>query len=250
MTDGLDTSWLTAAPIAHRGLHDDNRQVAENSLLAFALAVERGWPIELDVRLLGDGTVAVVHDADLRRVAGVQRPLRALGAADLAEVALVGESGVIPTLPQVLDLVAGRVPLIVELKPQPRGSRLAAAVDAVLSGYRGEAAVLSFDPRLVAWFARRRPGRLRGLNAGAGVPLAGGLLDGDTSLRFARPHFVGFAVERLPAPLTVRIRARGRPVLAYTVRSGAQQRIAEAHADGMFVEVWRTDDPVDLPNAE
>jgi glycerophosphoryl diester phosphodiesterase len=239
----MTADWLTGSPIAHRGLHDGNRRCAENSLPAFAAAVERGWPIELDVRLIGDGTVAVLHDADLRRVAGDARPLRALGADDLASIALPGGSGPVPTLRQVLDLVAGRVPLVVELKPQSRGARLAAAVAAVLDGYQGEAAVLSFDPRLVAWFARRAPDRPRGLNTGGSLPLAR-LLDRRAPLRVARPHFLGHGVQRLPSPLTRRVRAEGLPVIAFTVRTGAEQRLAEAHADGMFVETWRTDDPV------
>jgi glycerophosphoryl diester phosphodiesterase len=242
-----DASWLTATPIAHRGLHDGNVEVAENSLPAFELAVARGWAIELDVRLLGDGTPAVVHDGDLRRLTGDERPLRALGREDLRSVALPGDSGPVPTLDEVLDLVAGRVPLVVEMKPQPRGTLLATAVAAALAGYRGEAAALSFDPRLVGWFARREPGRLRGLNGGAGVPVAGGLLDSRVALRLARPHFLGFAVERLPAPLPARLREAGTPVLAYTIRTGAQQRVAETHADGMFVEVWGHCDPVRLP---
>lgn len=248
MPDAPDRSWLTAHPIAHRGLHDGNRDIVENSLPAFALAVERGWPIELDVRLLADGSVAVFHDATLRRLLGEERPVRTLSRTDLPSLVLPGHGGTVPTLDETLELVAGRVPVVVECKPLRRGSaRLAAAVAALLDDYTGEAAVLSFDPRLPGWFARHSPDRLRGLNMGAGIPLASRLLDGRRAGSYADPHFVGYPVERLPSPATERLRGGGVPVLAFTVRSGTQQRTARAHADGMFVEAWHREDPVQLP---
>ncbi len=203
----------------------------------------RGWAIELDVRLLEDGTPVVFHDVSLSRLCGIDRPLRTVGRGELDGLRLPGSSGTIPTLDTVLAAVDGAVPLIVELKPQGRSSTaLAAAVHASLARYAGPAAALSFDPRIVTWFARTDPTRPRGLNIGA-LPTA---LD---RIALARPrgmepHFAGAPVGSLPTPLTMRLRERGTPVLAYTVMTGGEQATAEAHADGMFVELWRRDDPV------
>lgn len=237
-----DGSWLTASPIAHRGLHDDNVDVAENSLPAFELAIERRWTIELDVRLLGDGTPVVFHDATLLRLCGIDRPLRRMARSDLDEVSLPDGTR-IPTLAAALQAVAGAVPVIVECKPQGRRSEaLASAVHDTLASVAGPTAVLSFDPRIVSWFARREPGRLRGLNAGALPATVDRLVLGRG--RQGQPHFTGFPVAALPSALSTRLRGRGVPVLAYTVRTGAEQVIAEQHADGMFVELWNTVDPV------
>jgi glycerophosphoryl diester phosphodiesterase len=239
-------TWLTAAPIAHRGVHDDNVDIAENSIPAFRAAIDRGWPIELDVRLLGDGTPVVFHDANLRRLCGIDRSLRTVVADDLRHLRLPGGCGPIPTLPEALAAVAGAVPVIVECKPHGRrGAVLSRVVHEALAGYHGTAAVLSFDPRIVSWFARREPRRPRGVNGGAlPIPLDRLFLAQPIPLR---PHFVGFRVERLPSPVTARLRQRGLPVLAFTVRTRTQQRIAEQHADGMFLEVWDRVDPVLVP---
>ena len=112
--------WLTATPIAHRGLHA-LPDAPENSLAAFAAAVDAGYPIELDVRLLADGRVAVFHDHDLVRLTGVTGPLEARSAGDLRPLRLLGTDERIPLLPEVLDRVAGRIPLLVEIKPHPGG---------------------------------------------------------------------------------------------------------------------------------
>ncbi|WOI56035.1 glycerophosphodiester phosphodiesterase family protein [Palleronia sp. LCG004] len=142
-------------PIAHRGLHDRDAGRIENGETAFRAAIEAGYGIELDVQASGDGVPVVFHDADLDRLTDETGPVRARSAAELSRIALGGGGDTIPTLERVLDLVAGRVPLLIEIKTQAEsGEALARAmVECVLRArqvHDAPAAVMSFDPDLVA----------------------------------------------------------------------------------------------------
>ncbi len=148
-------------PYAHRGLWGEG--VPENSLAAFRLAAEAGFAIELDVQLSKDGTVMVFHDYTLTRMCGVEAKLSDLTANELAACRLVGSEEKIPTLAEVLSVVDGRVPLLVELKGESGNTALCPAVCAVLAGYKGEWCVESFNPLLLRWFKKHEKQVLRGL---------------------------------------------------------------------------------------
>jgi glycerophosphoryl diester phosphodiesterase len=240
--------WLLG-PIAHRGLHDRNVTIAENSLTAFAAAAEAGLPIELDVRPSADGEAVVHHDATLQRLCGVEASVGHLTAAELAQHPLAGTADSTPVLAEVLDLVAGRVGVAVELKPARRTALLCRRVVDVLTAYEGAATVHSFDPRIVAWFARTAPEVVRGQAIGAEElpPPLRRALDGLWA-RGTPPDYLVCSLEQLTHPRVAALRAGGLPVLGYTVRTGADQRRAAVHADGCFVESWdRTDPVVGLP---
>ncbi len=144
------TGWLIARPIAHRGLHDPERGIVENSLGAARAAVERGYGIECDVRLSRDGKVFVFHDDLLDRLTGVRGAFGGRDAHELAHIALRGGER-IPTLVAFLAAVGGAVPLILELKSDFSGdAALAGAVAADLADYRGPVALKSFDPAPIA----------------------------------------------------------------------------------------------------
>lgn len=146
---------------AHRGLHGDG--VPENSLAAFRLAMENGYGMELDVHLLADGNLAVIHDASLKRTAAVDVQIEDLTTEQLSQYFLEGTDQTIPTFQQLLDLVDGKVPLIVELKPENGNHALLTktACDA-LSGYSGLYCIESFDPRCIRWLKDNRPELVRG----------------------------------------------------------------------------------------
>src|ERR1700745_2450052 len=114
-----DLSWLTARPVAHRGFHDMNRARWENTLSAFAAAAERGYSIECDVHLSADGIPVIIHDDDLRRLTGQDGFVRQRTAAKMTALNIGGTADHVPTLQQALDLVDGRVPMVVELKGIP-----------------------------------------------------------------------------------------------------------------------------------
>lgn len=218
--------WLTAAPYAHRGLHGPD--CPENSRAAFAAALAIGHGVELDVRLSSDGEAIVFHDDGLERLTGAKGRVAALTAAELGQIRL-GNGETIPLLNEILELIAGRAPILIELKaPRGAASRLCRAVERALSSYRGQAAIMSFNPWVSASFAGRTA-RPRGLVVSARdkkriVRLA--------ALLLARPDFVARDVRDLP------LRRRHRlPLLTWTVRTPAEAALAERHADQIIHEL-------------
>lgn len=146
---------------AHRGLHGNG--IPENSMAAFRAALEHSFGIELDVHLLKDGTLAIMHDHDLKRTTGLEGKIEDLTARDLPNCFLEGTQETVPTFAQVLELYAGKAPLIVELKAV--GSNYAALAEAacdMLKSYDGVYCLESFDPRVVNWLKNNRPHLIRG----------------------------------------------------------------------------------------
>ena len=152
---------LLGVQYAHRGLHDGTH--AENSLSAFRLAVENGYGIELDVRLSGDGVLVVFHDDSLERVCGVEGNVIDFTAEELAAMRLSGTEEGIPTLREVLDLVGGHVPLLVEIKEGAGDSAVSRAAAEMLKGYGGPLLIESFNPLSLARIKELLPTVARGL---------------------------------------------------------------------------------------
>ena len=146
---------------AHRGLHSEG--VPENSMAAFRAALEHGYGIEFDLHLLKDGNLAIMHDASLKRTAGADVMIEDLTTEDLTSYHLEGTEETIPTFRQLLDLYAGKAPLIIELKPE-RGNHaaLTETVCRMLEDYEGIYCLESFDPRCIAWLKKNRPELIRG----------------------------------------------------------------------------------------
>ena len=146
---------------AHRGLHNASRP--ENSLAAFQAAVNAGYGMELDVHLLKDGQLAVIHDSLLQRTTGAEGRIEDLTADQLCEYHLAGTEQTIPDFRQVLALVDGKVPLIVELKSVSNNYKeLCKTACNMLEGYTGPYCIESFDPRCVYWLRKHRPHIVRG----------------------------------------------------------------------------------------
>lgn len=156
----MDASWQQF-DYAHRGLHDGNQSIMENSMLAFQKAVEAGYGIELDVQCCKD-EVVVIHDRDLKRSCGLDRPIEACTYQELQRYGLYGSEARIPTFAQVLKLVDGRVPLIVEIKQHDTSNKSSEAAARLLDDYHGAFCVESFNPHSVRWFKEQRPEWIRG----------------------------------------------------------------------------------------
>ena len=147
---------------AHRGLHN-KPQVPENSMAAFRAALDHGYGIELDLHLLKDGNLAVIHDSALKRTTGAEGRIEDLTTGELANYPLEGTAEVIPAFQEVLDLYAGKAPLIIELKPV--GTNHEALVDkavAMMAGYEGPWCMESFDPRCITVLKKKYPQVIRG----------------------------------------------------------------------------------------
>ncbi len=146
---------------AHRGLHNEER--AENSMSAFRAARDAGYGIELDVRLSRDGELVVFHDSTLSRVCGVEGKVIDYTSAELREMSLRGTSDGIPTFREVLDMIDGAVPLLIEIKMEPGESGVAEKLAEVIEGYRGDYIVESFNPLALRTFGRLCPDVPRGI---------------------------------------------------------------------------------------
>lgn len=148
---------------AHRGLHNKKENIPENSLAAFRAAAESGYGAELDVHLLKDNSLAVIHDSSLLRTTGKDGKIEDLTKSELKEFFLEGTSETIPEFTEVLSVFEGRAPLIIELKTfGNNAAQLCKAVCDVLDNYKGDFCIESFDPRCLRWLKRNRPHFLRG----------------------------------------------------------------------------------------
>ncbi len=155
-----DLEGLRGWKYAHRGLHDEN--LPENSMGAFRAALEHGYGIELDIHLMKDGNLAVIHDTSLLRTAGVDVNITDLTAEDLPKYPLNDRGELIPTFDQVLKLYAGKAPLIIELKENGNARALVDAAVKAMAGYEGPYCMESFDPRCVYELKKRHPHIIRG----------------------------------------------------------------------------------------
>ena len=157
-----DCSSLMGYHYAHRGFHDLEHGVPENSLTAFQRAVDKGYGIELDVQLSGDGVAVVFHDSTLTRMCGVEKKVNELTLAELKELSLAGTDERIPTFKEFLNLVDGKVPLVVEIKMDKKDDRIPAEVNRLLSDYKGVYCIESFHPSALIWYKKNRPDIVRG----------------------------------------------------------------------------------------
>lgn len=235
--DPARVAWIRGRLFAHRGLHGAG--VPENSPAAFAAAIEGVLGIECDIQRSADGQAMVFHDWELDRLTGETGPVLKRTAAELGRIVLTGGGDPIPTLRQVLDQVAGRVPLLIEIKSRRRMpiAPICLAVRRVLEGYRGEHAVMSFDPRVCHWFARHAPQTVRGLVVTEeNDKTATGAIKRHLALWRARADFLAYDIRDLPSPFAAAQRRRGLPVASWTVRSPDLRERARLHADAPIAE--------------
>lgn len=227
---------LGAVPFAHRGLHGG--ALVENSGGAIAAAAARGYGIELDVQLSADGEAMVFHDYELDRLTVGQGPVAGRTAAELQAIRFHVGDEAMPRLAEALESMAGRVPLLIEVKSRDRSAApLCKAVARALDGYGGPVGVMSFNPEVGAWFARHVPPVLRGLVVTEhGKSGLRGRIERRLFLWRARADFLAYDVRDLPSRFAERARARGLPVYTWTVRSDSDRARAAAHADQIIFE--------------
>jgi glycerophosphoryl diester phosphodiesterase len=239
-------------PMAHRGLYDEARGIVENTGPAFLAAIAAGYGIECDVRPAADGLPVVYHDRTTARLCDLDRPVVELSAADLATIRhRVGGAPILP-LAELLDLVAGRVPLLVEIKSdwRPLPEAFLAETAALLAAYGGPVVAMSFGPDVLEDLSRRAPDIPRGLVsgnlAGHGPTVAELGLERCRRLTHlldsarAAPDLIAYDVRALPDPVVAYVReVVGLPVLAWTIRTEADLAIARAEADAPIFEIMR-----------
>ncbi|MGC1495321.1 MAG: glycerophosphodiester phosphodiesterase family protein [Sulfitobacter sp.] len=238
-------------PLAHRALHNVKDGRPENSRAAIHEAIAFGYGIEIDVQLSADGAAMVFHDYALERLTGTKGTVRLCTVSELSQIQLTGGDEGIPTLPEVLDIVAGRVPLVIELKDQDGGmgpdiGPLEVATADALQGYKGDLAVMSFNPHAVARMSELLPEVPRGLVTSAyryeDWPLSKATCD---HLRAIPDYdrvgacFISHEVNDLGAPRVAELKSLGAMICCWTVRSAAQEAQARKIVDNITFERYR-----------
>ncbi len=229
--------WLKDWTYAHRGLHGPGR--VENSPGAFRAAVAAGLGIECDIQRSLDDWPMVYHDWDFSRLHGRAEACESLIKDEWLSLRFRDSEESPFTLDDLLKLVDGKVPLLIEIKSRPGYDVdwTSLYVGNSLRKYHGQFAVMSFDPRVSRWFRKREPAMVRGLVIREDE-------HGQTqrvwqrhlALWIAKPDFVAYHVEALPSPFVASLRSQGTPVLTWTVNSPESLAIARAHADGPIAE--------------
>lgn len=230
-------SKLRGYRYAHRGLHDLEQGIAENTMPAFKRAAEHGFGAELDVHITKDGQLVVIHDSRLERLCGVNMVVEDLTYAELCRLPILGTEETAPLFADVLKVFEGKTPLIVELKSwNGNGDMLSAAVNLMLKTYTGDYCIESFDPRVVRWFRQNSPETVRG-------QLAYDYVHHSTSRtapeRFAlthmlfnfgvRPDFVAYSYpDRETLPVQTACGLMGAQEVSWTIRSLEDMHKAEA----------------------
>jgi glycerophosphoryl diester phosphodiesterase len=242
--------WLIARPVAHRGLHDEEHGVIENTPSAVQAAVAADYGIEVDVQITADGEAMVHHDDVLGRLTDGAGRLDQFTAAELKRIAFRGTADRMMTLGDLCDLNSGRTTMLVELKSKfDKDDRLALRVAEVLANYRGPVAPMSFDPGQMAILEQKAPKLVRGIIAAkyrphpywdlmpAWMRLGMGYL---VTALMARPQFVAYAIADLPAaaPLFAR-HVLSMPLLTWAVRTPSERQRAARWADQMIFEGFR-----------
>ena len=234
----LFKTWLVETPIAHRGLHD--KKAPENSLAAFKNAIDKGYNIELDVQMLSDGTVVVFHDDSLSRMTGNDGYLRFLTKDDLKMLTLKDSKETIPTLEEVLEFVDGRAPLLIEIKNRSMVGQLEQKVLEILKNYKGQFAIISFNPRVLSYFKEHAPNILRGQLSGSfkgeklsffkKIVLRSMLLTKKSDLA----DFIMYEAKALPSRHVRKFRRL--PLIAWTVKSQQEYLRVVRYSDNVTFE--------------
>lgn len=247
----MDVNFLKQSPIAHRGYFDNQSLAPENSLAACRAAIGYGFAIEVDVMLTLDGTVVVFHDDTLMRMCGSSRKVTTTTFKDLSSYKLLNSPEKIPTLRQLLDTVAGQVPLVIELKSFEEhrmhvDGKLEAAVLKELSKYRGPVALKSFNPESVTLLKKlgaRCPVGFLSLNYAKDkefyyIPKPEAVAHTTlTSPAAVAADFISYSISDLTDEISKQIRPK-KPLIVWTVRTEEQFHKAEQLADNVVFE-WR-----------
>ncbi len=233
-----DLSWLVTRPITHRGLHDSIR--VENTSSAFAAAIAKDYAIECDVQLSADGEALVFHDDTVDRLLDGNGTVKSFTASQLKKMSFKNSTDRVQTLTELLEQVAGRVTLVIELKTLWDGNLALAQRSAeILQAYDGPCALMSYDPEMITHLANTSPTIIRGIvgeqladdtykNLPAEQNLA---LRRLSHLPHSKPHFISYYFRDLPCQPVAQYRTAGNPVITFTIRNREQETYAKRYCD-------------------
>ncbi|MGO9119547.1 MAG: glycerophosphodiester phosphodiesterase family protein [Desulfomonilaceae bacterium] len=228
-------------PITHRGWHNSEKGIPENSLEAFQESVEAGLPIELDVQFTSDRVLMVYHDEDLVRMTGTNKLFSSVSYKEVQNLRLIPSNQRIPSLPEVLTIVEGKVPLLIEIKPYLRVGQLESVLLELMSGYSGNYAVQSFNPFSLQWFKKNAPmvprGQLSSDFKNEMITYPRKFLLRHLLLnRFSEPAFVSYDIRGLPFWRVEHVRRNRTPIIGWTVRTPKEWETARKWCDNVIFE--------------
>jgi glycerophosphoryl diester phosphodiesterase len=242
-----DLAWLTARPIAHRGLHDAERGVIENTATAFAAAIDADYAIECDLQLTRDGEAVIFHDATLDRLTTREGILINHSVSELKAMTFKASSDRIQTLGELLGQVQGRAPLLIEIKSQWDGNeKLVRRTIEVVRGYHGTFALMSFDPKVIDLVRTLAPEFPRGIAADKATHSDYDSLPAGERLKLrelahlpeTQPDFISYQFRDLPYLPVANFRRTG-PVITWTIRSRQDAATALRYSDQITFEGFR-----------
>ena len=239
-----DLSWLKENLIAHRGFHSKDLSVPENSMLAFKKALEKGYSIELDIHATKDGVVLAFHDFNLKRLCGVDLNLSDVTYEDIKNLTLHQTHEKITLLKDVLNLVNGKVPLLIEFKPHGDIKLLCESFMKTIEGYQGAFAIFSFHPKVVGWFKKHHPEIIRGQiaeyfkdNHEMGW-FSKYLLKSMFFNHFTKPDFVSYGIKDLPNRYLDRLYKKGMTVISYAAKTQQELDFVKSHYHNVVFEYF------------
>ena len=232
-----DISFLKGRLIAHRGCHDIEKNVPENSMLAFDKAVENNYIIELDVHILKDGNIVVFHDDNLKRMTGINKHIIDFSYDELKNIKLQNTNENIPLLKDVLKLVNGKVPIIIELKSDTKDYFLEKELINLLINYQGKYAIKSFNPFSVRFFYKNYPDIIRGLIISEyNKKKKKTAIFGKRMFNIiAKPDFISYDIRALPNRRITSYKKKGL-VLGWTIRNNDDLKKAKQYCDNYICE--------------
>lgn len=233
----IKKTWLCTDPIAHRGLH--NNEKPENSIAAFKNACEVGCPVELDVQIIDDSTIIVFHDYDLKRMTAHDGYVANLTKDKLCELRLGGTDECIPTFEQVLQTINGAVPMLIEIKNEGKIGKLEQKVIDMLASYNGEFAVESFNPYSMEYFKKNATGIIRGQLSMIMTKknMAGAfrryMFNSMRVAKISCPDFIAYNAADLPNKKLAKLNI---PTIAWTIRSNTEMEKVAPYIDNIIFE--------------
>ncbi|PKK97142.1 MAG: glycerophosphodiester phosphodiesterase [Tenericutes bacterium HGW-Tenericutes-3] len=236
--------WLKNNLIAHRGLHTKDQSVPENSVASYKAALQKGYSIELDLNVLKDGTVLAFHDHNFKRLCNDPRELKDVTYEECKDFTLLNTTEKIPRFDQVLKLVDGKVPLLIELKPQGDVIFLCQSFMKMISSYQGKWAVFSFHPKVVSWFKKNHPEVIRGqiseyfkddkkMNSFAKYLMKSLFFN-----RFTKPDFVSYGIYDMPNKYLDKQMKKGLTIISYAARSQEDFDFVKSHYHNTVFEFF------------
>lgn len=240
MNKGKDLSFLRQELIAHRGVYDNKNFIPENSIKAFKIAVEKKLIIELDVHILRDNQIVVFHDDNLKRMTGVNKSLKELSYDQIKNLNLLDTNEKIPLLKDVLKLVKGKVPIIIELKYDVKCGLLENELIKLLKCYDGKFAVKSFNPKSVYYFRKNYPEAIRGQLASAfntkkTTKVKKIFLKNILYTLVSKPDFISYDIRFLPN-FFVKLFRKKKIVLGWTISNQSELEKAKKYCDNFICE--------------